>query len=106
MKIFLKNLTCSQKKTRKGAWLTIKGTIPYEMIARYNSLDIWPEDGNFFLLHYFFLALMTVDENVKKFYQTMKLKDVELSLIKSIISKTYNSLWNIWTMIWTTSKAF
>ena len=60
----------------------------------------------FFSPALFFLALMTVDENVKKFYQTMKLKDVELSLIKSIISKTYNSLWNIWTMIWTTSKAF
>ena len=26
---------------------TGKGTIPYEMITRYDSLDISPEDGNF-----------------------------------------------------------
>ena len=36
---------------------TDKGTIPYEMITRYNSLDISPEDGNFFLPHHFYSSL-------------------------------------------------
>ena len=49
-----------------------KGTIPYEMITRYDCLDISPEDGNFFLLHRFYSSLkdgvMTREEyeNVKK----------------------------------------
>ena len=59
---------------------TGKGTIPYEMIAKYNSLNIKPEDGNFFLPHFYSNIKddkMTNEEyeNVKKFYQTMKLKD-------------------------------
>ena len=44
-----------------------KGTIPYEMITRYDFLDISPEDGNFFLLHLFYFSLkddeMTMEEN-------------------------------------------
>ena len=32
---------------------TGKRTIPYEIITRYDSLDIFPEEGNFFLLQYF-----------------------------------------------------
>ena len=44
-----------------------KGTIPYEMITRYDSLDISPQDGNFFVLHLFYFSLkddvMTMDEN-------------------------------------------
>ena len=65
-----------------------KGTIPYEMITRYNSLDISPEEGDFFLPHHFYSSLkdsiMAREEydNIKKFYQTLKLKDLtELSKI-------------------------
>ena len=56
---------------------TGKGTIPYEMIARYDSLGISPEKDNFFLPHHFYSslkdAIMTKEEyeNVKKFYQTL-----------------------------------
>ena len=60
-----------------------KGTIPCEMIARYDSLDISPKDGFFFLQHSFYSSLkddvMTLEEyeNVKKKnYQTMKRKDL------------------------------
>ena len=34
-----------------------KEVIPYEMITRYNSLDIAPENGVFFLLHHFYSRL-------------------------------------------------
>ena len=57
-----------------------KGTILYGMITRYNSLDISPEEGDFFLPHHFYSSLkdsiMTREEydNFKKFYQTLKLK--------------------------------
>ena len=50
---------------------TGKGTIPNEMIRRYDSLDISPDDGSFFLPHNFYSSLkddiMTMDEykNVK-----------------------------------------
>ena len=54
------------------------------MIARYDSLDISPKDGIFFLQHRFYSSLkdngMTLEEyeNVKKKknYQTMKRKDL------------------------------
>ena len=36
---------------------TGKGTIPYEMITRYDFLDIFPEKGNFFLTHHFYSSL-------------------------------------------------
>ena len=58
-----------------------KGTILYEMITRHDSLNIKPEDGNFFLLHHFYSSLkdttMTDEEyeNTKKFYQAMKLEN-------------------------------
>ena len=61
---------------------TVKGTIPYEMIMGYDSLDNLPEDGNFFPLHNFYSGLkddvITTEEyeNVKKFYHTMKLKNL------------------------------
>ena len=61
---------------------TDKGTIPYEMITRYDSLDISPEEGKFFQQHEFYSHLkdniMTKEEynNVKKFYQMMRLKDL------------------------------
>ena len=52
------------------------------MITRYDSLDITPENGQFFL-HYQFHsslknAVMTDEEyeNVKKLYQTMKLENL------------------------------
>ena len=52
------------------------------MITGYDSLDVSPEEGNFFLLPHFYSSLkdtiMTREEydNVKKFYQTLKLKDL------------------------------
>ena len=61
---------------------TGKGTIPYEMITRYDSLDIVPENSQFFLPHHFYSSLkdttMTNEEyeSVKKFYQTMKLENL------------------------------
>ena len=61
---------------------TEKGTIPYEMITRYDTLIISPEDDNFFLPYHFHSSLkdtvMTREEydNVKRFYQTLKLKDL------------------------------
>ena len=63
---------------------------PYEMITRYDSLDIKPENGNFFLPHQFCSTLkdkiLTDEEyeNIKKFYQTMKLEN----LVK--LNKIYN----------------
>ena len=59
-----------------------KDNIPYEMITRYDSLDITPENGQFFLPHQFYSSLkdttMTDEEygNVKKFYWTMKLENL------------------------------
>ena len=35
---------------------TGKGVIPYEMIYRFDSLDISPEEGSFFHPHHFILA--------------------------------------------------
>ena len=52
------------------------------MITRYDSLHIEPENGKFFLPHQFYSTLkdyvMTDEEceNVKKFYQTMKLENL------------------------------
>lgn len=52
------------------------------MITSCDSLDISPEKGDFFQMHEFYSHLkddaMTEDEynNVKKFYQTMKLKNL------------------------------
>ena len=60
------------------------------MITRYDSLNISPEDGKFFLPHQFYSSLkddiMTEEEyeNVKKFYQTMKLNDL------GELNKSYN----------------
>ena len=57
------------------------------MIIRYDSLDIVAENGQFFLPHHFYSSLkdttMTDEEyeRVKKFYQTMKLENLE-QLIK------------------------
>ena len=61
---------------------TLKDTIPYEMIIRYDYLDIKPENGEFFLHHQFYSILkdniLTDEEyeNVRKFYQTMKLENL------------------------------
>ena len=58
-----------------------KDNIPYEMITRYDSLDITPENGQFFLPHQFYSSLkdttMTEEEygNAKNFYWTMKLEN-------------------------------
>ena len=67
-----------------------KGTTPYEMITRYDSLGISSEEDNFFLSHHFYSSLknniMTKEEydNVKKFYLTLKLKDL------GEVNKIYN----------------
>ena len=56
------------------------GTVSYEMIRRYDSLNIAPEECTFFLSHNFYFSLkdtiMTREEyeNVTKFYLTLKLK--------------------------------
>ena len=52
------------------------------MITRYDSVDISPEDGNFFIPHQLYSSfkdiIMTKEEykNLKKFYQTLKLKNL------------------------------
>ena len=52
------------------------------MITKYNSLDIVPYDGDFFRPHQFFSSLKDNPlsekeyEQVKKFYKTLKLKDL------------------------------
>ena len=59
-----------------------KGTIPYELITQYYSLDIVPDDADFLLLHHFFLILKDTVmsdeeyENVKKNYKTLKLQNL------------------------------
>ena len=59
-----------------------KGTIPYELITQFDSLDIVPDDGDFFHPHQFFSSLKDnllseeEYEQVKKFYKTLKLKDL------------------------------
>ena len=61
---------------------TGKGKIPYQMVTRFDSLGIAPEEGNIFLPHHFYSSLkddvITREEykNVKKIYQAMKLKDL------------------------------
>lgn len=53
---------------------TGKGVVPYEMITRFDSLDISLEEGCFFLSHQFYLSLketiITKEgyESVKKLY--------------------------------------
>ena len=61
---------------------TRKGTIPNEVITAYDSLDIVPDDGEFFLPHNFYSSLKDTTmsneeyENVKKCYKTMKLANL------------------------------
>ena len=61
---------------------TGKGTIPYEMITRYDSLDIRPDNGEFFPPHNFYSSLKDTTisdeeyENAKKIYQTIKLENL------------------------------
>ena len=69
-KIFSKNFNSCTKEDQE--WVldylsTTKGTIPYEMITRYDSLDISSDNGNFFLPHNFYSGLkkdniMTLEE--------------------------------------------
>ena len=78
-------LACTEKEQK---WIlnyvsTGKGTIPYEMITRYDSLDIAPKNGQVFLPHQFCSSLKDTTmihgeyKNVKKFYQTMKLENLK-----------------------------
>ena len=52
------------------------------MIARYDSLDTKPGDGEFFLPHSFYSSLKDTTmsdeeyENLKKFYKTMKFENL------------------------------
>ena len=66
-----------------------KGTIPYELITDFDSLNIVP-DKEFFLPHQFHSSMKdsTISdkeyENTKKFYSTLKLKNLgELNHIYS-----------------------
>ena len=79
-----KCLSCTEEEQK---WIlnylsTGKSIIPYEMITRYDSLDIVPQNGQFFLPHHFYSSLkdatLTDEEykNVKTFYQTMKLENL------------------------------
>ena len=58
-----------------------KGTIPYELITDFDSLNIVP-DKEFFLPHQFYSSMKdsTISEeeyeNLKKFYTTLKLKNL------------------------------
>ena len=59
-----------------------KGTIPYELITEYGSLDIVPDNGDFFIPHNFCSSLKDTVlsdeeyENMKEFYKTMKSKNL------------------------------
>ena len=74
-KLSKKFLSCSEKEQK---WIlnylsTGKGSRTYEMITEYDSLDIVPDDGEFFLPHHFYSSLKDTTmsdeeyENVKKF---------------------------------------
>ena len=83
-KLSKKYLSCTEEEQKWVLdYLSMeKGTISYEMITRYDSLDIAPESGQFFLLNQLCSSskdnIMTdeVYGNVKKFYQTMKLENL------------------------------
>lgn len=90
MKAYQKCLIFVQKKSRNGYsprmgnYLSSgKGIVPFEVITKYDSLDISPEEGNFFLPCHFCSHLtdtiITTEEYelVKKIYQTLKLKDLD-----------------------------
>ena len=90
MKAYQKCLIFVQKKSRSGYsprmgnYLSSgKGTVPFEVITKYDSLDISPEEGNFFLPYHFCSHLtdtiFTTEEYelVKKIYQALKLKDLD-----------------------------
>ena len=75
-KLSKKFLSCSEEEQK---WVLNylsrgKGSRPYEMITEYDSLDIVPDDGEFFLPHHFYSSLKDTTmsdeeyENVKKFY--------------------------------------
>ena len=83
-KLVKKYLSCTEEEQK---WIlnylsTRKRTILYEMITKYHSLYIAPENGQFFLPQKFYSSLkdnVVTDEeyeNVKKFYQTMKLENL------------------------------
>ena len=68
-----------------------KGTIPYEMITRYDSLDIAPKNGQFFLPHQFYSSLKDTKiwkrEKILPNNETGKIKIIKLiKLIKYTIS--------------------
>ena len=58
-KLAKKYLSCTMEKQKWVLnYLSMgKGTIPHEMIAEYDSLDIVAVDGLFFLSHQFFTML-------------------------------------------------
>ena len=73
--------TKDEKKWLLDYLLSGKGTIPYELITDFDSLNIVP-DKEFFLTHQFYLNMKDSaisdekHENVKKFYTTLKLKSL------------------------------
>ena len=78
-----KHLSCTEEEQKRilNYLSTGKGIVPYESITRYDSLDIIPENGQFFLPHKFYSSIkdttMTNEEyENKKIYQTMKLQNL------------------------------
>lgn len=69
-KLAKKYLSCTMEKQKWVLnYLSMgKGTIPHEMIAEYDSLDIVAADGLFFFSPVFYY--------VKNFFQTMKLDNL------------------------------
>ena len=57
---------------------TGKGAIIYQMITGYDSLDIVPDNGEFFLPDHFYSSTISDEEYeiVKKFYKTKKLANL------------------------------
>ena len=89
-KSWQKNFFLVLKKNRSGcSTICPREKVPYlEVITSYESLDIKPENGEFFLPHQFYSTLkdniLTDEEyeNIKKFYQTLKLENLgELNMI-------------------------
>ena len=60
-----------------------KGAILYEMITRFDSLDIATKNNAFFLPHHYYVSLKNTTisredyDAVKKLYQTMKIENLE-----------------------------
>ena len=65
-----------------------KETIPYALITQYDSLDIVPDDGDFFRPHQFFSSLKDNPSSEEEYKQVKKnLQDIEAL---GELNKVYN----------------